>query len=160
MVCSIVIVGLRMLGMRDSNAQSRQARYVVTTDLGDETVPVDQTAAATHSLGTFPLASATEYAVRVDDHTGEPGSLEIQLVADALEVRAVSAVEPDGGAMPPDDAGGVPVVDAASAADAGVGAGRGDVGGGCGCSVDARSPRGALALLTLASLALAVRRRR
>ncbi|MDQ3037316.1 MAG: hypothetical protein M3Y87_33285, partial [Myxococcota bacterium] len=99
-------------------AQSRQARYVVTTDLGDETVPVDQTAAATRSLGTFVLATATEYAVRVDDHTGEPGSLEIQLVADALEVRAVAPMTTDAGVLPTDDASVLPTDDAGTLADA------------------------------------------
>lgn len=135
-------------------AQSRMARYVVTTDLGDETVPIDQTAGALQSLGTFALASATEYAVRLDDNTGEPLSGDVQLVADALEVRATSIAPPDAGGGDAD--GGV------GEGDGGASGTRDPVGSGCGCVVagaPAGAPRAALIAIGLA-ISIVTRRRR
>jgi hypothetical protein len=151
-------------------AQSRQARYLVTTDTGQETVRVDQTAAAVQSLGTFAFAPMTEYAVRVDDNTGEPLSGMVQLVADALEVVPVSApsgpdaggASPDAGMMVPSDDAGVPVETDASVdvPDAGAGSSRPHLDGGCGCRAVGGARGGEAGFAWAAVLALAWGRRR
>ena len=155
-------------------AQSRLARYLVTTDTGESAVPIDQTAAAVQSLGRVTLATMTEYAVRVDDNTGEPLSGAIQLVADALEVRPVAAPPGpvDAGTTPPDpvdggappigsDAGVVEPGDASApqGADAGPSGMRPHLDGSCGCRAVGRPSRPG-PWLALAALGLVLARRR
>lgn len=139
-------------------SQSAMARYLVTTDTGDDTVPVDQRAAPIQSLGTFALAAETEYAVRVDDNTGEPLASDVQLVVDALDVRPSVAPETDAGA-PSDRDGGVggDGGDASVASDAGMPTMRPDLSGGCACTVGARQRAPGIWLCTL-GIALTLRR--
>lgn len=143
-------------------AESRMAPYTITSSAGASEVALDQTAGAVQSLGAFSFEAGTDYEVRVDDDSGEPVSGMTAIVADAVEVRAIAAPEPDGGASVPDGGTIVPADGAAGEPDAGTGpGGRGTVSS-CSCRAagSAGGPRAPLSLLGLVMALALVRARR
>ncbi len=112
-------------------AQSRMAKYVVKHAQGDTVAMIDQTAVdGWQTLGTFPFEAGVDYPVTVGDNTGEPGSGNVQLVADALRIRPEMGAAGAGGAGGAGgSAGGTAGTGGGSG---GAGAGGGAAGGGAG----------------------------
>lgn len=68
-------------------AQTKQSSYRISHADGETIVPVDQSAASGWvSLGEFSFVAGANHFVRIDDNTGEPLDLQLQLVADALRI--------------------------------------------------------------------------
>lgn len=128
-------------------AQSTQATYEVRHAGNDELAVVDQTLTdGWNAIGEYEFAAGGDQHLYVGDNTGEPGSTNTQLVADAIRLTRLD--------VPPMlDAG---AGDAGTDGDAGVEADAGTDGpplsGDCGCRAAGRAPSApwALALLFIA----------
>ena len=108
-------------------AQSRMARYAVKHAQGDTVAMIDQTAVdGWQTLGTFPFDAGVDFPVTVGDNTGEPGSGNVQLVADALRIRPEMGAGGAGGAG--GSAGGTAGTGGGTAGAGGGGAGGGTAG--------------------------------
>jgi MYXO-CTERM domain-containing protein len=114
-----------------TNGTSQTAQYKIVHAGTTETITVDQTSASGFvSLGEFDFAATGDEYIELGDNTGEPGSMDKQVMMDAVRVLPL-----DG--MPPDDGGG----------------------GGC-CETTGNGGRGNLLALGLVALVLRRRRRR
>ncbi|MDY0061300.1 MAG: GH25 family lysozyme [Myxococcota bacterium] len=81
----------------EAYARSTRAGYRVIHAGREDRIQLDQTAVhGWNPLGTFDFVGGAGQAVELDDNTGEPGSLDVQLVADALRMTRVDPGEGEG----------------------------------------------------------------
>lgn len=150
-----------LLHLDPAYAQSTRAPYSLAWAGGTESITVDQSAEPIRSLGVFAFETGTDYLLRVDDNSGEPVSDMVHIVADAIEIRAMSTAPDDAGVVtPPGDASTPPTGDADAGMSGGMGRPIGS--GGCSAGRGSRAPGLApsAALLFLLGLGLVLRRRR
>ena len=166
-------------------AQSQQAKYTVKHGTASSQKALDQSAKdGWQTLGTFAFAKGAAQSVRLDDNTGEAAGLKRQLVFDAIRLTRINGTGGTGGTGGSSSGGAAGTAGAAGAAaeggststggsssggSAGGGANPGtggsmtteDEASGCQCRAARPAQRaGALGLLGLALLALALRRGR
>ncbi|HTR51676.1 MAG TPA: GH25 family lysozyme [Kofleriaceae bacterium] len=108
-------------------AQSKQARYVVTSSGGaTRTVTIDQTAVdGWQSLGTFQFDAGGAQSVNLGDNTGEPNADNVQLVFDALQIAPAGSGSDGSDADPGAGSGSDPGDGGPGKLDAGCSAGTG-----------------------------------
>ncbi len=140
-------------------AESRQAPYTVGSAAeADEWISVDQTIESIQSLGVFRFEADTEYAVRLDDNSGEPNDDMIAIVVDAIELHPIETREEDAGVVD-EDGGGLSTRDGGAERDAGRRPAPSAPGCGCAMHDASRSPAMVLGLAILVPTVLGRRRR-
>ena len=161
-------------------AQTKQSVYRIQHADGETLVPVDQSLASGWvELGEYSFVAGADHFVRIDDNSGESLDLQLQLVADALQIVRIDGEDPGtgggsgSGSGTGGESGGVSGAATLSPGSAGPGSSSGEDGSsagdgglglppgyglhdGCGCREAPRPMHGWLALVGL----LALRRRR
>ncbi|MFT5354593.1 MAG: hypothetical protein ACI9KE_001800 [Polyangiales bacterium] len=145
--------------IEDEFAGFERARYVLRHAGEDETFIIDMGAARDGwlPLGRFDFDGEGEEHLSLYDNYDAPLGDDVQMVADAIRIRAAEAAQEDAG-VPPADAGADSAVADAAMMDAGGDAGMEASDGGCGCALAGRKTGTPSALLVLALL-LGLRRK-